>query len=272
MDTYFLFSTLLMCVGIDASVPMPCCSINEMSSDSVIAFGGDVTSAASATFATGVASPTTNARANRVSRGARHGIASVHPGCLVSLAHASKSSPPTSRAIARVTQTQSRAHAATKRRTMKSYTRHASTPPTSAGDEAEIPAGVIGGWSPASTPPRGARNAGCSAFRVSRRATFASAEEESASASISATIASPRSGWQTHALNVSRKSNPFGNALDSVRGYEMRPSMYRRSAICITRCAPMPIPAEQDLSRSTVFKPHGGGFEVSASVDIETRA
>ena len=67
----------------------------------------------------------------------------------------------------------------------------------------------------------------------------------------------PQFGVQRDTRGISWKSNPFGRRVDSVRGYEMCPSMYRRSAICITRCAPIPSPFEHDFNRSTVFKPGG---------------
>mmetsp|Transcript_4829 Transcript_4829/g.17832 ORF Transcript_4829/g.17832 Transcript_4829/m.17832 type:complete len:366 (+) Transcript_4829:1141-2238(+) len=255
---------LFMCVGMLASVPMPCFSILEIKSDSVNEPGGDVVPSVSSTLCTWMTSPTRISRSG-TSAGALHGIASVHPVSRVSLPETSNCSPRTSRTTFLALVTKSLEHAATNRRATKSYRRHASIPPTSSGHVAQQ-VGVMGGWSPWSTPPRGFRNRGGPVVAVLLLPVV------TASPSILATMDSPISGCFRHCVRLSTKLNPSGNALDSVRGYEMNPAMYRRSATCMAWCAPMFIPAEADFRRSTVFNPGGGGFFVAVVVQSVTVA
>jgi len=159
---YPRFSTLWMCVGMLASVPIPCRSIRPMSSASLSSGGASVVRAtrshrAIATPPPAAPAPSTrrSASGSGSSRAARQGIASVHPGSTTVVPVAVNVSPPASSVAVTVSSAHSPMTLATHRRAMKSYRRHASPPPMS--DSVAGAAGVIGGWSPASVPREDAR-------------------------------------------------------------------------------------------------------------------
>ena len=77
--TYFLLSMLFMCVGMDASVPMPLRSINPMSSASDRYGGGQVAPCCNSTVAIGSDSPRSISPSG-LSSTALCGITVVHPG------------------------------------------------------------------------------------------------------------------------------------------------------------------------------------------------
>ena len=232
-----------MCAGIDASVPMPFFSMSDIRSLSERYGGGDVcdvvnSTPAIASFAPGVSS------GRGSSSIARHGIIFVHPGSITLCPTTANPSPPHANDARWTSYAQSGDNDAMKCRAMKSYRRHASPPPTRS--EVAERVGAIGGWSPSSFPPRG---------RVI------------APPSRSSATCSPHAGWCLCALSVPLRSKPGGYAVLSVRGYEMNPEMYSRSATCIAACAPMPKPADAAFNISTVFKPLGLGRFSSVRVN-----
>ena len=131
-------------------------------------------------------------------------------------------------------------------------------------------AGVIGGWSPASVPREDARILLLIGGVPTDPTDPSGLSSPWVSSPNTRRAISPRPpGWFLETATAPLRSNPGGYAVDSVRGYEMNPWMYSRSAVCIALCAPMPIPADAALSISTVLSPAGGALvRVSTSTRV----
>ena len=171
-------SMVCMCVAIELSVPMPCCSIKPISSLSASGPGGLVIPSSNSSDAiaavtscrslapsrSSAVAPAWAADAVRIHSGrgeacgARCGSAPYQPSTSSSRPLTVNASPPTSTSAHEILSCASGETEAKKVRLTSSYTRHAVCPPHAAAcSRVAACIGVIGGWSPTSTAPLRAR-------------------------------------------------------------------------------------------------------------------